>query len=212
MTRHDLSRRAALGLSLAIAAVASGAAVAQGVPVAAVGQPAPAFSAKDTSGRTVSLADHKGRWVVLEWTNPECPYVQKHYDSGNMPATMKRAMEGGAVWLGVNTGEHTAGTGAQLASWLQAKGAAPTALLLDGDGRIARAYGAKTTPHLYVVDPQGRLAYAGAIDSKPTANKADLATAVNYVDAALADAKAGRPVATAQTRAYGCTVKYPSAG
>ena len=209
MIRCAMRRRTAL---VALLMAAAGPASAQTATVAAVGQPAPAFSARDLAGKTVSLADHKGKWVVLEWTNPECPYVQKHYDSGNMPATMQRAMAGGAVWLGVNTGEHGAGTGAELASWLRAKGAAPTALLLDGDGRIGKAYGAKTTPHLYVVDPQGKLVYAGAIDSKPTANKADLAVAVNHVDAALADARAGRPIAQAQTRAYGCTVKYPSAG
>lgn len=209
MTRTALLHRTALA---ALLAVGIGAASAQTGSVAAVGQPAPAFSARDVAGKTVSLADHKGKWVVLEWTNPECPYVQKHYDSGNMPATMKRAVAGGAVWLGVNTGEHTSGSGRELAGWLKTKDAAPTALLLDGDGRIGKAYGAKTTPHLYVIDPQGRLVYAGAIDSKPTASKADIAGATNYVDAALADAKAGRPIAQAQTRAYGCTVKYPSAG
>jgi peroxiredoxin len=208
MTRPAILRRTALA---AVLLAATGFASAQ-TTTAAVGQPAPAFTAKDVAGRTVSLADHKGKWVVLEWTNPECPYVQKHYDSGNIPATMKRAMAGGAAWIGVNTGDHTAGTGAELASWLKAKDAAPTALVLDGDGRIARAYGARTTPHLYIVDPQGRLAYAGAIDSKPTAHKADLATATNYVDQALAEAKAGKPITTAQTRAYGCTVKYPNAG
>jgi peroxiredoxin len=212
MNRITILRRTALVAVATVAAASAGLAVAQTSPVATVGQAAPGFTAKDIAGKTVSLADHKGKWVVLEWTNPECPYVQKHYDSGNMPATMKRAVAGGAVWLGVSTGEHTAGTGRELASWLQAKGAAPTALVLDGDGRIGKAYGAKTTPHMYLIDPQGKLAYAGAIDSKPTANKADIAGATNYVDAALADAKAGRPIAQAQTRAYGCTVKYPSAG
>lgn len=211
MTRTAVLRRTALATGLLAALATAGVASAQ-TTTAAVGQPAPAFTAKDVAGRTVSLADHKGKWVVLEWTNPECPYVQKHYDSGNIPATMKRAMAGGAAWIGVNTGDHTPGTGPELASWLKAKDAAPTALVLDGDGRIARAYGARTTPHLYIVDPQGKLAYAGAIDSKPTANKADLATATNYVDAALAEGKAGKPITTAQTRAYGCTVKYPNAG
>ena len=199
-------RRGAIVVALAFAAAG---AFAQ---VATVGQPAPAFSAKDTAGKTVSLADHTGKFVVIEWTNPDCPFVQKHYDSGNMPATQKRALAKGAVWLSVSTDDHGPKSGAELQSWLKTKTAAPTALVLDGDGKIGRAYGARTTPHLYIVDPQGKLVYAGAIDSKPTSNKADIASAVNYVDHALAEATAGKPISQAQTRAYGCTVKYPSAG
>jgi len=182
---------------------------------AAIGQPAPAFQATDTSGRTISLADFKGQHVVLEWVNPGCPYVRKHYDGGNLPATQQRAMAKGVVWLAVNSTTEDHGdyhTPTELAAWMKAKGATPTATLMDADGRVGRAYGARTTPHLYIVDPKGTLIYAGAIDSKPSANPADIATATNHVDVALADALAGRPLTTPSTRPYGCSVKYGSAG
>jgi hypothetical protein len=182
---------------------------------AAVGQPAPAFQASDTAGRPVSLADFKGKHVVLEWVNPGCPYVRKHYDSGNLPSTQQRATARGVVWLAINSTAEDHGdykSPAELAAWMGTKGAAPTATLMDADGRVGRAYGARTTPHLYIVDPKGTLIYTGAIDSKPSANPADIATATNHVDAALADALAGRPVATPVTRPYGCSVKYGSTG
>jgi peroxiredoxin len=173
---------------------------------ASVGAAAPAFAAKDLAGKPVSLADFKGKYVVLEWTNPDCPYVRKHYNSGNMPATQKQAMAKGAVWLSVSTGDtHSA---AELQSWQKARSASPTATLADADGKIARAYGARTTPHMYIVDPQGTLIYAGAIDSKPTANPADVKTATNYVNQALAESLAGKPVSQPVTQAYGCSVKY----
>lgn len=178
---------------------------------AAVGQPAPAFSAVDTSGKTVSLADFKGRTVVLEWVNPGCPYVKKHYDSANMPATQKNAVAKGAVWLAINS-THTGASDymapAALAGWMKDKGAAPTATLMDADGKVGRAYGARTTPHMYVIDPKGTLAYVGAIDSKPTANPADIKTATNYVNQAVAEVVAGKPVSQPATQAYGCSVKY----
>lgn len=178
---------------------------------ATVGQPAPAFSAVDTSGKTVSLADFKGRTVVLEWVNPGCPFVKKHYDSANMPATQKNAVAKGAVWLAVNS-THTGASDylspAALAGWMKDKGAAPTATLMDADGKVGRAYGARTTPHMYVIDPKGTLAYAGAIDSKPTANPADIKTATNYVNQAVAEVVAGKPVSQPVTQAYGCSVKY----
>lgn len=181
---------------------------------AAVGQPAPAFSATDTAGRTVLLADFKGRHVVLEWVNPGCPYVRKHYDAKNMQATQKAATDKGVVWLAVNStapeyGDYLAP--AKMAAWMQAQGAAATATLMDEDGKLGRAYGARTTPHMYVIDPKGQLVYAGAIDSKPTSNPADIAGAVNHVTVALAEAMAGQPVSTPATRAYGCTVKYSNA-
>lgn len=178
---------------------------------AAVGQPAPAFSAVDTSGKTVSLADFKGRTVVLEWVNPGCPYVKKHYDSANMPATQKNAVAKGAVWLAINS-THTGASDymapAALAGWMKDKGAAPTATLMDADGKVGRTYGARTTPHMYVIDPKGTLAYIGAIDSKPTANPADIKTATNYVNQAVAEVVAGKPVSQPVTQAYGCSVKY----
>ena len=181
--------------------------------VASVGQPAPAFTAQDASGKTVSLADFKGRHVVLEWVNPGCPYVVKHYGSANMQGTQKEATAKGVVWLSVNStaadhGDYKAP--AAMAQWMQQQKAAPTATLMDADGKIGRAFGARTTPHLYIVDPKGTLVYAGGIDNKPTANPADVATATNHVKVALAEALAGKPVSQATTRPYGCSVKYPS--
>ncbi len=178
---------------------------------ASVGQPAPAFSAADANGKTVTLADFKGKTVVLEWVNPECPYVRKHYDSANMQATQKAATAQGVVWLSVNSthpSHYDHKKPAEMLAWTQKQGAAATTTLMDGDGKIGRAYGARTTPHVYIVDAQGRLVYAGGIDDKPSSNPADVKTAKNHVNAALADLRAGRPVAQAVTRAYGCSVKY----
>ncbi len=180
---------------------------------ATVGQPAPAFSAVDTSGKTVSLADFKGKHVVLEWVNPGCPYVQKHYGSANMQGTQKEAAAQGVVWLAVNSTAADASdykTPGAMAQWMQEQKAAASATLMDSDGKVGRAYGARTTPHMYVVNPAGMLVYAGAIDSKPTSNPADIATATNHVKVALAESLAGKPVSTAATRAYGCSVKYSS--
>lgn len=180
---------------------------------ATVGQPAPAFSATDTSGRTVSLADFKGRHVVLEWVNPGCPYVQKHYGSANMQGTQTEATTRGVVWLAVNSTAADAGdykTPVAMAQWMASQKAAASATLMDSDGKVGRAYGARTTPHMYIVDPAGTLIYAGAIDSKATANPADIATATNHVKVALAQSLAGQAVTTPTTRAYGCSVKYSS--
>lgn len=180
---------------------------------AVVNQPAPAFSAKDATGKTVSLADFKGRHVVLEWVNPGCPFVQKHYNSANMPATQKDALAKGVVWLSVASTAKDAGdylAPAELSAWLKSKSAANTATLMDEDGRIGRAYGARTTPHMFLIDPQGKLVYAGAIDSKPSANPADIKSATNYVRQAVAEAVAGKPVSQAVTQSYGCSIKYAS--
>ncbi len=180
---------------------------------AVVNQPAPAFTAKDATGKTVSLADFKGKHVVLEWVNPGCPFVQKHYNSGNMPATQKDAMAKGVVWLSVSSTAKDAGDylpPAELAKWLQSKSGAPTATLIDEEGKLGRSYGARTTPHMYLIDPQGKLVYAGAIDSKASANPADIKTATNYVKQAVGEAVAGKPVSQAQTQAYGCSIKYAS--
>ncbi len=178
---------------------------------ATIGQPAPAFRAVDTSGKTVSLADFKGRHVVLEWVNPGCPFVRKHYDSANMQGTQKAATAQGVVWLAINStapdAEDYQAPGA-LASWMQARKAAASATLMDADGKVGRAYGARTTPHMYIVDPAGTLVYAGAIDSKATANPADIASATNHVKQALSESLAGKPVSVATTRPYGCSVKY----
>ncbi|WP_284619444.1 thioredoxin family protein [Aquabacterium humicola] len=203
------------GTLIAVAASLAFAAGAAAAQQAVVNQPAPSFTAQDTSGKTVSLADFKGRYVVLEWTNPGCPFVQKHYNSANMPATQKDALGKGAVWLTVSSTAKDAGDWrppAELIGWLQSKSAKTTATLLDEDGRIGRSYGARTTPHMYLIDPHGKLVYAGAIDSKPTANPADISSATNYVRQALDEVLAGKPVSQPQTRAYGCSIKYASAG
>jgi peroxiredoxin len=199
------SKRVFLGSLLALAAGGAFAA-------AAVGQPAPAFTAVDTAGKTVSLADFKGKTVVLEWVNPGCPFVQKHY-SGNMQGTQKDAAAKGVVWLAVNSTSTDAGDykkPAEMAAWMAEHRAAASATLMDADGKIGRAYGARTTPHMYVIDPAGKVVYAGAIDSKPTANRADIATAVNYVKQALGESLGGKAVSTAATAPYGCSIKYSS--
>jgi peroxiredoxin len=175
------------------------------------GQPAPTFRSVDVQGKPVSLADFRGKTVVLEWNNPHCPFVQKHYTSGNMQALQRKNTDAGVVWLAINStaeshSEYMAP--AKLAAWFGEQKAAPTAVLMDPKGEIGRAYGAKVTPHMYVIDSQGRLAYAGAIDDKRSANPADVKTSTNHVAAALGELAAGRPVATSATTAYGCTIKY----
>ena len=180
---------------------------------AAVGQPAPAFTALDASGKPVSLADFKGRHVVLEWTNPGCPFVVKHYGSANMQATQQAATAKGVVWLTINSTAADAGDykpPAEMAAWMQQQKAAASAMLMDADGKVGRAYGARTTPHMYVIDPAGKLVYAGAIDSRPTANPAHIKEATNYVNQALAETLAGKAVSTASTQPYGCSIKYSS--
>jgi hypothetical protein len=206
-----------LASSLSLAALMVGVGVSCSVHaspgIAAVGQPAPAFSARDTAGRTVSLADFKGKTVVLEWVNPGCPYVQKHYRSANMQGTQREAAGKGVVWLAINSTakDHSDYLApAALGDWMKGQQAAASATLMDSEGTVGRAYGARTTPHMYVIDTKGTLVYAGAIDNKPTANTADIAGATNHVKVALAESLAGKPVSVAQTRAYGCSVKYPS--
>ncbi len=180
---------------------------------ATVGQPAPAFSAVDATGKAVSLADYKGKHVVLEWVNPGCPYVRKHYDSANMQGTQQDAAAQGVVWLAVTSTAPDAGdykAPAAMAQWMQSQKAAAAATLMDSDGKVGRAYGARTTPHMYIVNPAGTLVYAGAIDDKPTASVRDIAGATNHVKVALAESLAGKAVSTPSTRAYGCSVKYSS--
>jgi peroxiredoxin len=181
---------------------------------ATVGQPAPDFSVTDASGKAVSLSDFKGKHVVLEWVNPGCPFVQKHYNGGNMQGTQKDAAAKGVVWLVVSSTAPDAKDylkPAALQAWMNEKKAPVTATLMDDDGKVGRAYGARTTPHMYIVDPAGKLIYAGGIDDKPTANPADIPGARNHVKAALDEALAGKPVSQASTRPYGCSVKYSGA-
>lgn len=178
-----------------------------------VGQPAPDFTLKDVSGKAVKLSDFKGRHVVLEWTNPGCPYVRKHYNSGNMPATQQDAQSRGVVWLAINSTEREHPDylkPAALSDWLKERQSKHSAILMDEEGEVGRAYGARTTPHMYIVSPQGRLIYAGGIDSIPSSRTEDIAKATNYVKVALAEALAGKPITAAQTRPYGCSVKYKS--
>ena len=179
--------------------------------VPTVGQPAPSFTAFDTSGKAVSLADFKGKHVVLEWVNPGCPYVVKHYGSSNMQGTQKEATAKGVVWLAINStsSDHSDYQApAALAQWMRGHKAAASATLMDADGKVGRAYGARTTPHMYIVSPQGTLVYAGGIDNKPSSNPADVATATNHVKVALGEALAGKVIGQATTRPYGCSVKY----
>ena len=178
---------------------------------ATVGQAAPAFTVSDTSGKAVSLADFKGKHVVLEWVNPGCPFVVKHYSSANMQGTQKEATAKGVVWLTVSSTAPDASDykkPADLASWMQGQKAAATATLMDDDGKLGKAYGARTTPHMYIVDPAGTLVYAGGIDDKPSSKASDIPTSRNHVKAALAETLAGKAVTQASTKPYGCSVKY----
>jgi len=176
-----------------------------------VGKPAPDFVLKDTAGKEVKLSELRGRTVVLEWVNPECPYVQKHYDTGNMQGLQKEYTGKNVTWLTINStkqGHSEFKPPAVMADWMKSKNAASTATLLDADGKVGRAYDARTTPHMYVIDPKGQLVYAGAIDDKRSTNHADVKTAKNYVRTAMSETLAGKPVTTATTTAYGCTIKY----
>ena len=195
-----------------LAAASAIAAPAAAAPM--LGQPAPAFQAVDASGKTRSLSEFRGKTVVLEWTNNGCPYVQKHYNAGAMQGLQAQAAKDGMVWLTVISsapGMQGHLTGPQAKAWKAEAKAASTDILLDPQGTVGRAYDAKTTPHMYIVDKAGKLVYMGGIDDKASSDPATLKGAVNYVAAALADVKAGRPVAQAATRPYGCSVKYGSA-
>lgn len=175
------------------------------------GQPAPDFTIVDAAGKPVKLADQRGKYVVLEWTNPECPFVQKHYDSGNMQGLQKEFVGKNVVWLSVNSTNKSHSEykpGAEMTKWMNGHKASPTAVLIDDTSNTGRAYSARTTPHMFVIDPQGKVVYAGAIDDKRSTNPADAKTANNYVRVALNEAMAGKPVTTSSTRPYGCSVKY----
>ena len=174
----------------------------------APGDTAPDFSLTDINGQKHSLDDYKGKYVVLEWNNPECPFVHKHYDSGNMPNLQKEASAKGVVWLTINSAStDKQGTG-EIKKFIQASHADPTAYLRDTDGTVGKLYGAKTTPDMYVINPSGKLIYDGAIDNRPTPDPSDIPGATNYVKAALDESMAGKPVEVATTRPYGCHVAY----
>ena len=179
----------------------------------AVGSAAPGFSLPDAKGQTHSLSQYKGKYVVLEWFNPECPFVKKHYGSGNMQKLQDQYTGKGVVWLTIDSnapgteGSITPEQAQKIAdSWKTHQ----TALLLDPEGKAGRAFGAKNTPHMVVINPEGKIAYEGAIDSKASPNPADIPSSTNYVKAALDESLAGKSVSTPQTKPYGCSVKYKS--
>lgn len=201
-----MNKFAAMLLVVSMAALVSAAQAA-----VAPGQAAPEFSLVDINGKVQKLSDYRGKYVVLEWFNAECPFVQKHYESGNMQALQARYTQKGVVWLGINStsSRHSnyrdpARSHAILKDWKSA----PTAFVLDPDGKVGKQYGARTTPHMYVIDPKGTLVYVGGIDDKPSTSQRDIATARNLVAAALDDSLSGKPVGTPSAMPYGCSVKY----
>lgn len=175
------------------------------------GRPAPDFRLTDLNGQTVTLSGLKGRWVALEWTNPECPFVQKHYRAGNMQATQDQAKAAKVVWIQVNstTPKHSDYKSPdQMKAWNAEMKAVVAHAALDADATVGRAYGAKTTPQMVLIDPQGKVVYHGAIDSVRSANPADIPKATNYMKQAMTEALGGKPVSLASTTPYGCSVKY----
>ena len=177
-----------------------------------VGKPAPAFTAIDSNGHTVHLSDYLGQPVMLEWTNHECPYVKKHYDSGNMQRTQRALTEDGVVWLSIisSAPEKQGYVSAEEANHLTAsRGAYASSVLLDPTGAVGTAYEAKTTPHMFLIDEKGILQYMGAIDDKPSARKSSLEGATNYALAAWESLKNAEPIKVTSSKPYGCSVKYP---
>jgi len=177
----------------------------------AVGTAAPDFSLTDSKGKTQTVSQYKGKYVVLEWFNPECPFVKKHYGSGNMQKLQEEFTGKGVVWLSIDSsaagkeGYLTADqANAKITEWKTKQ----TALVLDPDGKAGQTYGAKNTPHMFVINPEGKIIYEGAIDSKATPNPSDIAGSTNYVKVALEESMGGKPVSNANTKPYGCSVKY----
>jgi peroxiredoxin len=180
---------------------------------AEVGAVAPGFSLPGTNGKTYNLSDYRGKYVVLEWYNPDCPFVRKHYHSGNMQNLQKEFTAKGVVWLSIDSsapGKEGNYPATKLNEIANKDGAERTALLLDPDGKVGRLYGATATPDMVIIDPQGKIRYKGAIDSKPTTDVADIKTATNYVQSNLENLMTGKDVSPATTRPYGCSVKYAS--
>lgn len=204
MTKSALQFRAGLGVALLLACAGM-------VSAAQVGKPAPAFSARDLDGKTVALAGLKGKVVVLEWHNKGCPFVVKHYGSGNLPALQAKWTAKGVVWISIVSsapGKEGFCTPDDARADIAATKTAVTAMLLDPEGKIGRAYGAKCTPHMFIVNPRGVLAYNGAIDDRPTADTSDISGAVNYVDQALTELLAGKKISVSTTTPYGCGIKF----
>jgi peroxiredoxin len=208
----DNGRTVRLALAL-IAALWAGVGVA--VPALGdalqIGQPAPEFTVKDSKGSSLSLSQYRGKTVVLEWTNAECPYTHKHYTSGNMQGIQALAQKDGVIWLTVISsapGKQGYVNGPAADALTRSRGAVPTAVLLDPSGTVGRLYGAKTTPHMYVIDKNGALQYMGGIDSIATADVSDIAKAEPYLREAMLEVVQGRPVAHSVTKPYGCSIKY----
>ena len=179
---------------------------------ARVGEPAPGFTATDTNGKVHTLSEYQRKFVVLEWSNRGCPYTQKHYNSGNMQRLQQEWTGRGVIWLTVISsapGKQGYVTASGENAYLKQVKAAPTAVLLDPTGALGHLYNAKTTPHIFIVGPQGTLIYNGAVDDRPTTDLADVNGAKNYVSAALDEATSGKPVSSPTSRPYGCSVKYP---
>ncbi|MGE0597090.1 MAG: redoxin domain-containing protein [Hyphomonadaceae bacterium] len=209
-----ISRRTMLLGAVAVVGLAGAAYYGFSQPAEAAvetGAAAPDFSVQDANGQTRTLSEFAGRTVVLEWTNDGCPYVRKFYDAGAMQTLQREAAADGVVWLQVISsapGEQGHHDGAGARARVEQDNAAPAATLLDPTGVMGRAYGARNTPHMYVINAEGQLVYQGAIDDRPTARPSSLEGATNYVELALADLAAGRPVGISETTAYGCSVKY----
>ena len=215
-----IPRRTLLGMGLLGAAATISVGLVCTTPTTAnpgvqarIGAAAPTFSLTDTSGKSVSLADFKGKTVVLEWTNHDCPYVRKHYNGQAMQGLQKKWTDKGVTWLTVISsapGEQGFVTPEQANKLTTDRGASPTAVLFDAKGEVGRTYGATVTPHMYIIKADGTLAYMGGIDDKATTRLEDLKTAKNFVDTALDEIAQGKQVSTTTSRPYGCTVKYQS--
>lgn len=206
-----MSLRRFFNTAFMVFAFAAASATASAEP--SVDKPAPVFSGRTADGKTIDLQSLRGKTVVLEWTNHECPFVKKHYESGNIPRLQKEAVAQGIVWLQVISsapGKQGYVDGPTAIKLNAERNAAPTNTILDPEGTIGRLYAAQTSPHLFIIDPQGVLVYKGGIDSIPSADEADIAKAENYVKTALSELAAGKKVAKASTKAYGCTIKYSS--
>jgi peroxiredoxin len=206
-----LARRTLLTVGAAFALCGSLALASVAIAKPEVGKPAPDFTGTDSKGKSVRLSDLRGKTVVLEWTNHECPYVRKHYGAGNMQKLQADAAKDGVVWLSVissASGSEGHVSQAEADKLTASRNAIPAHVLIDEKSKIARAYDARTTPHMFVVDAEGKLVFMGGIDDKPSSNTADIPTATNYVRLALDAVKAGRPVETPVTRPYGCSIKY----
>ena len=196
---------------LVVASALAFTAAATSALAAAAGQPAPDFTLIDTHGKAVRLSDYRGKYVVLEWTNPDCPFVQRHYNTRNMPGLQKEWGTRDVTWLSIDSSNRDSRdykSAAQLNAWMSAHEGSQKAVLIDSDSATAKLYAAKTTPHMFVINPEGRIIYAGAIDDRPGASSDETRKAKNYVRTALTAATGGAPVDPPNTTPYGCSIAY----